>query len=238
MKLNCVAFAGAIAISFAFWVFTVDAQASERREELWLEASRVPAVAAEAPGHGNGMHLCSIHAYLRKSATGGAKLRAGPGTHTRIVARIPVANPEDDMQPEFQIIGSKNGWLLIHNPHWADYGSGEKLLFKGSAWIAPGLIDFEMEGYTLFSAPRIKASVLLRLKSPGKDWDSRKVTVEQVRGCSGSFLDMTIRLPHGKRARGWFAAICGNQATTCTFGDDPAKVEERRGKLVGSADLN
>src|SRR5690348_8105105 len=81
MKLNCVAFAGAIAISFAFWVFTVDGQASERREELWLEASRVPAVAAEAPGHGNGMHLCSIHAYLRKSATGGAKLRAGPGTH-------------------------------------------------------------------------------------------------------------------------------------------------------------
>ncbi|WP_414471187.1 hypothetical protein [Microvirga sp. M2] len=143
------------------------------------------------------------------------------------------------MQPEFQVIGARNGWLLIHDPHWADYGAdNQQVLYKGSGWVAPGLIAFDMEGYTLFSKPRIGAAVLLTLKGPEEEWTGANVRVEQVHGCSGGFLDITVRKKGGTRSRGWFAAICGNQGTTCSFGNEPLMIEERRGKLISATDLD
>lgn len=235
MQSRFVAFIGAIAISFAFLISSSSA-ISDDLAFTNLDDVDVPDVLAKAPGYTPETHLCSIQVYLSQAGRGGVYLRAGPGDRFPIIGRLPKIDV-NDQYPSFQIIGSRNGWFLIRNPYQGGGQYGQlKRLYKGLAWLAPNLIGFYMEGYTLYSEPRIHSPVLLKLKDNEEEWSGSEVTVEQVHDCSGRFLDVTVRRQGGQRVRGWFAAICGNQNTSCGFGDEPVLVEERHGKLVSFTD--
>jgi hypothetical protein len=55
-----------------------------------------------------------------------------------------------------------------------------------------------------------------------------------VHGCSGSMLDVTMRLADGRTVRGWSGGACANQVTTCGGGGRIAI--ERDGRIVPSDD--
>lgn len=237
MRPNFVAFAGAIATTFVC-LAGGSAAVADDLSFTFLDLADIPAAAARAPGYMPGTHLCSIQAYLGRTGRGGAHLRGGPGQRFSTVGRLPGPDSEGT-GPSFQIIGSRSGWFLIRNPFRGGGAYGKLTrLYGGSAWIASRLIAFSMEGDTLYSAPRLDAPVRLRLRGSEEEWRESDVTVERIHGCSGGFLDITVRKGSGRGVRGWFAAICGVQQTLCGFGDNPVLVEERGGKLISTADLD
>lgn len=200
-------------------------------EVPFLALPDIPAAVAKAHGSGADAHLCSLHVYSKDTDVNGSNLRAAPDIKAPILGVIPGKRAEAGTRigPEFQVIGSKNGWLLIRNAYWAGYDHDEKLLFSGPAWISAGLVGFEAEDPWVREAPRADAR---KIEKPlGSD-----IVIKRVHGCSGSFVDVDYEIRNGPKGRGWVSGICGVQVTTC--GGGFPYVEEIDGKLVrtGSPD--
>jgi hypothetical protein len=130
------------------------------------------------------------------------------------------------------VIGSVDDWFLIRQVIWTGYDLDEKLLFSGPGWIAAGLVSFSAEDPWLRSAPRADAAKIRGFSSDGNAAPGLEVNdaiIKRVHRCSGSFVDVDLEAPDGRKARGWVTGVCANQVTTCGGGSD--YVEERDGKL-------
>lgn len=182
-----------------------------------------PALAAEVETAGAGQ--CTTRGYNKDTDPRGTNLRAAPSAQAAIIGHLP---PREAVEPgsddlvgaEFDIIGGKDGWLLIRDAH---AGADDKLVFKGPGWISGRLVGFTLGGGVLREAPDVDAKAVAKLSGELKDgsgYGPDSYEVMAVHGCAGHFVDVTIRLapsiaPKAKPLRGWNERACSTQVTTC-----------------------
>jgi hypothetical protein len=164
---------------------------------------------------------CSLHGYLNDADPQGTNVRAAPRADAPVIGRLPPrAKMKDDDEivgVEFEIIGSKNGWLLVRNPDRGD--------FKGPGWVFGRLVSFTIGSPKLLAAPVDGAKVVAGLQYSGDvGIGPDSFDVKQVHGCRGHWAEVTVVLapsvdpPPGmtrKPVRGWASKLCSNQLTTC-----------------------
>jgi hypothetical protein len=168
-----------------------------------------------APGPKTGLRLCTFHAALDRTSNGPVLLRSAPGEKARVLARLPTFREEagERLAPQFHVIASKDGWLLVNNVGFDGYDLPARRLFAGSGWIRGSEVQFEIEGPWLFEAPNPGSRKIIDMNAVSSpDRDKRLV---MVHGCSGSMFDVTVELPDRRIVRGWGFGACSNQVTTC-----------------------
>ena len=144
-------------------------------------------------------------------------MRSAPRADAAIIGRLaPLTKIAADEWTgvEFDIVGSKDGWLLIENPNPAD---GLKLdaahAADGRGWISGKLVGTQLAARPFRSAPRRDAPVLMHLW--GDNWAPDSVSVSAVHGCDGKYVEVTAKPPGSKSMRGWSYGPCSLQLTTC-----------------------
>ena len=185
-----------------------------------LIATLFAAALATAPVSTASDAVCSIHGYNADKDMTGTNLRSGPDAKAPVIFRLmPEKEPEDNYGAEFQVIGSKNGWLLIRNAELGAYGDGNgKIVFKGPGWISGALVGFTINDSNMRSGPSSGAKVIARLEGDngeGGVWGPDSFGVTRVYGCSGDFAEVSGVTPTKKTYRGWVTKLCANQRTTC-----------------------
>lgn len=191
------------------------------------------APAAAAQVETAGATQCRTAGYLTDKDPRGTNVRAAPRGDAPIVGRLP---PRARLEPgsdeivgaEFDIVGSKDGWLLIRN---ALVGDQSKPAFKGTGWISGKLVSFTLGGNRLLDAPEMDAKTLAKLSGEtkgGSGYGPDSYAVLQIHGCESHFVEVTVQLhrsviPGGKPMRGWVEKACSTQLTTCdpTYAQTP-----------------
>ena len=128
------------------------------------------------------------------------RVRLGPGEYTGV---------------EFEIVGSKDGWLLIQS---ADPATDFKLDAAHAAdrrgWISGKLTGVTLATRPLRAAPRRDAAIVAHLS--GENWGPDSVRVTVVHACQDRYVEVTGTPVIGrKRLHGWSWRPCSNQLTTC-----------------------
>lgn len=167
-----------------------------------------------------GASPCSIRGYLSDPDPKGTNVRAAPRANAPVVGLLPPRSghegDDEIVGVEFEIIGSKDGWLLIQNP---DRGA-----LAGAGWISGRLVGFTIGSPRLLASPADNARTVASLQILGDEGvGPDSFEVRQVHACQGHFAEVTIRLapsikaPPGiaKPLRGWVGKVCSNQLTTC-----------------------
>jgi hypothetical protein len=167
-----------------------------------------------------GASKCSIRGYLSDPDPKGTNVRAAPRANAPVIGHLPPRSGYEGSNEmvgvEFEIIGSKDGWLLIQNP--------EKVAFNGPGWISGRLVGFTIGSPRLLAGPADNAKVVADLHGQGEEgFGPDSFGVLQVHACQGHFAEVTIALapsikpPPGKDKpmRGWVGKVCSNQLTTC-----------------------
>jgi hypothetical protein len=178
------------------------------------------AAAASAPVVTTSDAVCSVRGYNADKDMTGTNIRSAPDANAPVIFRLmPEKEPDDNYGSEFEVIGSKNGWLLIRNAELGAYGDGNpKIVFKGPGWIAGSLVGFTINDPNMRSAPSPTAKVITQLagdNGAGGIWGPDSFGINRVYGCSGEFADVSGVTPVKKNYRGWVTKLCANQRTTC-----------------------
>ncbi len=162
---------------------------------------------------GPGVSACSVAAYSNPHDASPTNLRAAPHADAKVIGQLPGLKGGPDTEaaePEFEIIGSKDGWPLIRTPRTA-----------GPAWIWGGLAGVQLADYALRSAPRADAPVVAPLRNSQKGWAPDSFGVRTIHGCTGTWVEVTAAPPEGRELRGWVGHTCRSQLTTCDMGGIP-----------------
>jgi hypothetical protein len=182
----------------------------------------LPLAAAAGPAVDTaGASRCAIRGYLNDPDPKGTNVRAAPRATAPVIGRLPprakMKDEDEIVGVEFEIIGSKDGWLLVRNP---DRGE-----FKGPGWVSGRLVSFTIGSPKLLVAPADDAKVVASLQHAGDSGiGPDSFEVKQVHGCQGHYAEVTVVLapsveaPPGlskKPMRGWVGKVCSNQLTTC-----------------------
>jgi hypothetical protein len=188
------------------------------------------APAFAAPIEIAGASQCQTRGYLKDKDPRGTNVRSAPRANASIIGHLPPLAPiepgsDDIVGAEFDIIGAKDGWLLIRDAH---AGSDDKLVFKGPGWVSGRLVSFTLGVNLLRTEPDIDAKVIAKLSGELKDdsgYGPDSFEVMTIHGCNSHFVDVTVRLapslmPDAKPMRGWVEKACSTQVTTC----DPSYV--------------
>ena len=185
-----------------------------------LAAALLAAAIASSPVVTTSDAVCSINGYNADKDMTGTNIRSAPDAKAPVIFRLkPEIEPDDNYGSEFEVIGSKNGWLLIRNAELGAYGDGNpKIVFKGPGWIAGSLVGFTINDTNMRAAPSANAKVIAKLEGDngeGGVWGPDSFGVTKVYGCSGAFADVSGVTPTKKTYRGWVTKLCANQRTTC-----------------------
>jgi hypothetical protein len=185
--------------------------------------SGTPARAGADVETGPGVSACAAAGFSNPKDASTTNLRAAPRTGAKVIGHFPgLAQGTDLAEPEFDIVGSKDGWLLIRNARSADPAAeSRRVLFAGPGWIWGGLAGVQLADYSLRSAPRTDAPVVAWLQNVAKGWGPDSFGVRTIHACQGQFVEVTAAPPGGKEIRGWVARSCRNQLTTCDVGGMP-----------------
>lgn len=170
-----------------------------------------------------GVTACQVTGFSNPKDASATNLRAAPRADAKVIGHFPgLAQGTDLAEPEFDIVGSKDGWLLIRNARSADPAADpQRVLFAGPGWIWGGLAGVQPADYSLRSAPRADAPVAAWLQDVAKGWGPDSFGVRTIHACQGQFVEVTAAPPGGKELRGWLARSCRNQLTTCDVGGMP-----------------
>jgi hypothetical protein len=180
----------------------------------------VPVHAGSAVDASGASH-CAIRGYLNDADPKGTNVRAAPSANAPVIGHLPPrAKMKDDdeiVAVEFDIVGAKNGWLLVQNPDRGD--------FKGPGWLSGRLVGFTIGSPKLLAAPAADAKVVASLQSIGDfGIGPDSFEVRQVHRCQGHWAEVTVVLApsvgpppgmHKGPLRGWAGKVCSNQLTTC-----------------------
>ncbi len=176
----------------------------------------------------SGATKCDLRGFSTDTDPKGTNIRSAPDSSATIIGRVP-AEPtapgaQETVASSFHIIGSKNGWLLIEAVEPGGVaGQDAGISFRGPGWISGALAGFTVGSTKLRAAPSLSAPVVARLGDEAKGYGPDSYAVKRVNACSGTFADITVQLPqaidrHARPVRGWAAAVCDTQLTTCDPG--------------------
>jgi hypothetical protein len=186
-------------------------------------ARAAPAVETEVT------NACALDGYVTDPDPAGTNVRAAPRADAAIVGHLPSEaerkqDSADAGRPQFRILGSRNGWLLIRDAHIEDPAHGSSPLFAGPGWISGGLVGFTIGSNELRNAPAADTAIVAELVGADRDgnaWGPDSFQVIRVHACTGHFAEVTIvRAGHrgAGSLRGWVGKACANQLTTCDPG--------------------
>jgi hypothetical protein len=84
---------------------------------------------------------CTISGWSDDHDPAGLNICAAPRKDATAIGRIPPPEAQggDTYAADFEIIGSRDGWLMISGAKFADYGNGkgDRILFPGPAGFSP-----------------------------------------------------------------------------------------------------
>jgi hypothetical protein len=200
-----------------------------RADEWAKQLDAVPTLLRAAPAGSSVVNRFWIPGALDHRATNRVTIRAAPRSDARVLRTISNFRLEagERIAPEFMVISAREGWLLIHNVGFAGYDNPSRTLFAGSGWIEARHMRVEIEGFRLSRDPDPSSPLAADMTPSSPSEEARLVAVH---GCSGSMLDVSMRLGDGRMARGWSGGACSNQVTTCGGGHRIAI--EKDGRIV------
>jgi len=162
---------------------------------------------------------CSVRGWVQDPDPKGTNVRSAPRANAPVIGRLaPMVRltPDDSTGVEFDIVASKDGWLLIRD------GSDGGLTFDaahaadGRGWISARLVSTQLRATAFRSAPNRDAPEIARMR--GENWGPYSVAIVAVHGCQGQYIDVTATPVGGKPMRGWSYSPCSLQLTTCDGG--------------------
>lgn len=152
---------------------------------------------------------CDLSAWSRDDDPAGLNLRAGPTTGAAVLGRLPKRRDgAEGVLVEMHVIGFKDGWFLIENPTYGDYGDPppKAKLPTGRGWVHGSKLGGQLLGTT--GRLRDTPSPTAGGTPVGPDADA--VEVVALLACRGRW----VRIESGK-GTGWVEGLCSNQVTTC-----------------------
>lgn len=178
--------------------------------------------ASAAPLETTGASQCRARGFSTDLDPAGTNVRSAPRADAPVIGRVaPRAKigPDTYEGVEFEIVGSKDGWLLVQKP---DPEDGLKLdaahAAEARGWISGKLVGVTPGSRALRSAPRRDATIVAELS--GSDWGPDSFIVSIVHACDGKYVEISGAHDPSKRLRGWSYAPCSNQLTTCDNGGE------------------
>jgi hypothetical protein len=179
--------------------------------------SILPDAAAELMIDMKGASECKARGFSTDTDPKGTNVRSAPRPDAPVIGHLSpqaLIGPDTYEGVEFEIVGSKDGWLLIQKP---DPETGLKLdsayTAAGRGWISGRLAGATLGSERLRAAPRLDAPIVARLM--GENWGPDSVAVKAIHACEGRYVEVTGVPIGGKAVRGWSYAPCSNQLTTC-----------------------
>ncbi len=176
------------------------------------------AVAADAaPVDTTGATQCQIRGYVKDTDPKGTNIRSAPRADAPVIGHLaPLTKiaPDTFTGVEFEIVGSKDGWLLIQDGRpETDFKLDAANKADGRGWVSGRLVGVTLAVTPFRTAPRRDAPLVAKLS--GESWGPDSVGVSIVHGCEGKYADVTATPLNGKPLRGWSWAPCASQLTTC-----------------------
>lgn len=159
-----------------------------------------------------GATSCEVRGYATDSDPKGTNVRAAPRADAPIIGHLASPSkidPNTETGVEFDIVGSKNGWLLIRN------GSDGGLTFDaehradGRGWVSAKLVGTQLRLPAFRSAPRRDAPEIAHFQ--GDSWGPDSASVTAIHGCQGRYIEVSAGPPDGKPVRGWSYLPCSLQ---------------------------
>ena len=190
-------------------------------------AAATAQAAATVPVDTAGATQCTLEGFLTDTDPKGTNLRSAPRADAPVIGHLPpqfkLEGGDVTVGAEFEIVGSKNGWLLIRNADVTPQNEDLKI-FPGPAWLSGRLAGFTIGSLELRAAPADDAPVVAKLMGElpdGSGYGADLFKVLQVHSCQGHFAEVTILAapdidPHAKPLRGWVGHVCSTQLTTCS----------------------
>ena len=179
------------------------------------------AVVANAAPVDTGASRCKARGYLKDTDPKGTNIRSAPRADAPVIGHLaPLINIGSDTWTgvEFEIVGSKDGWLLVQNgkPE-TDFKLDAAHAADGRGWVSGRLVGVTLASRPLRAAPRRDAAVVALLS--GDNWGPDSVGVSIVHACQGEYVEVTGTPIGGKPVRGWSRSPCASQLTTCDRSD-------------------
>jgi hypothetical protein len=158
------------------------------------------------------MVACQLEGISLDADPAGLNVRVAPSLTAKVIARLPERpNIENGSHPEFKILGFKDGWFLIDDASYGDYGDPlpPRPLYAGKGWVhgsklGGGLVSGAMSS-ALAAEPRDEAP-----RATAKPKDGDYIQVRALLACKGEWVKVNSNI-----GIGWAFGLCSNQVTTC-----------------------
>lgn len=173
---------------------------------LFIIASAALAETVERP---KDMVACKLSGWSNDTDPAGLNIRSGPSGTASVIARLKqrLENANGN-SPEFHILGFKDGWFLIEDANYGNYGDPPPKVppYSGLGWAHGSKIGGELTGAgdTLRTAPDLSAPVLAHAEA------GQSIAVKALLSCQGAWVKVSTSL-----GAGWAPGLCSNQVTTC-----------------------
>lgn len=168
-----------------------------------------------------GTVACAISAWSTDEDPGGLDIRAGPGTGSPVIARLPPPLKVEEylFAAEVSITGSKDGWFRIDGAVLENYLSDEEpeIVFEGEGWLSGRSLGLALNHPDLFEAPSTDSAVvatLFGIDPEGSASGPDSFIADRLHACEADWVEVEGTFL-GTRLRGWATGTCSNQVTTC-----------------------
>lgn len=166
---------------------------------------------SSAPVRSADKAICMFTAFAAPAQLSGTPIRSAPHPDAEVLGLLPTHGRDEMFAPEFNVIGSQEGWFEITAAAVGQYGTEPmRILFHGPGWIPASEVDFRIGDGRIFDRPY--GRVLGTLAGGGILGDLQQV---EVHGCQGLHVDIEVVLPEGDQIRGWVRDACANQFDGC-----------------------
>jgi hypothetical protein len=95
------------------------------------------------------MASCKLEGWSTDKDPNGLNVRAAPNASAPVLARLPQrSEAENGSLAQFEILGFKDGWVLIKGASYGDYGDPPpaKPLYSGMGWVHGSLVGGQLIG--------------------------------------------------------------------------------------------
>jgi hypothetical protein len=181
----------------------------------------IPVAAQAVPLDTTGASQCQTRGFSTDFDPKGTNVRGAPRADAPIIGRLAppaLVGPNTYEGVEFEIVGSKDGWLLIQKGSPArEFTLDPAHAADGRGWVPGSLVGVQPSTLPLRTAPHRDAPTVAELRGP--NWGPDSFLVSVVHACRDKYVEVTGTLPAGgKPLRGWTWAPCSNQLSTCGGG--------------------